>query len=279
MKGKTLVFKAKDHLVSKKEFSIYWDEERGLAQTDVSSNLPLESYYNSKEYDSHKIYHKTLIDRVYRVFQHIMLFRKWKLIRLYYSSGIILDIGAGTGTFAKFMKKKGFQIEVVEPYNEAVKHTIKNITHYKSISNVPKERKYSLITLWHVLEHLPNLNSVFKSLNTLLETSGKLIIAVPNWESNDARHYASDWAALDVPRHLWHFTPHGLKKLAKIHGFECISQKPLWLDAFYISYLSERAKGTNLSILIGFIKGVYFTLKSVYNKKFSSLIFVFKKSF
>lgn len=277
MKEKTFVFKAKDHLVSKEEFSIYWDGLTEIAHTDFSSSKPIDAYYNSKEYASHKADANSLLDQLYNTVQYLMLFLKWKIIRPYHQSGSLLDIGAGTGTFAKFLKRKGFDVEIVEPNSTAIQPYENLLTHYKSIGNVPKTNTFTLITLWHVLEHLPELDSVFTSFAAHLKPLGTLIIAVPNWNSNDAQHYGANWAALDVPRHLWHFTPNGLKKLARYHGFECVAQHPLWFDAFYISYLSERAKGNKPALLLGVCKGFYFTLKAVFNKRYSSLIFVFKK--
>ena len=66
---------------------------------------------------------------------------------------------------------------------------------------------FDVITLWHVMEHLEPLNETWETLHSLLTEKGVLIVAVPNCSSFDAKKYGAYWAAYDVPRHLWHFTP------------------------------------------------------------------------
>ena len=271
------LFKAKDELVSKEEFNIYWSKDNDYAVTQLPKSTILENYYKSEKYSSHKILKNSPLDFIYALVQKLMLYYKKSFIvkrQDYY----VLDYGSGVGVFANFLKKRGFSIKTVEPNKGARNECLKKeLECYKSIDYLPKERFYSAITLWHVLEHIPDLNRVLVKLYSKLQQEGDLIIAVPNLNSYDAKHYKSDWAALDVPRHLWHFTDSGIIKLVEKSGFIHISNHPLWFDAFYISYKSEAQKRSSFPFLKGLIVGFWSNLKAINNGQYSSKIYVFKK--
>ena len=138
--------------------------------------------------------------------------------------------------------------------------------------------RFQAITLWHVLEHLPNLQGQISSLVQLLDDDGLLVIAVPNFKSWDARHYKSYWAAYDVPRHLWHFSKTAISKLFAPHGMEVVKIKPMWFDAFYVSLLSEKYKGNKFYWPFAFFVGLWSNVKAVFTKEHSSLIYILKKA-
>ena len=140
-----------------------------------------------------------------------------------------------------------------------------------------KGKLFDVITMWHVLEHLMAPEKTLQELRALMETDALLIIAVPNFNSHDARYYGSEWAALDVPRHLWHFTHKGLIDLVEPLGFVVIAQKPLWFDVFYISYLSEKNRRKKLPFLRGLLVGTICTFRALIDGEHSSNIYVFKK--
>jgi len=133
--------------------------------------------------------------------------------------------------------------------------------------------------MWHVLEHVhalkPYLNQCLKSL----KQNGRLIIAVPNYTSFDAKYYKKYWAAYDLPRHLYHFSPTSMATLLSEIGFEIVTIKPMWYDSFYVSLLSEKYKksgklGLMLAIIIGGISN-FITLFDA--SKASSIIYEIKK--
>ena len=274
------LFNAKDHLVSGKTFPVYWDEQHQLAYTDLEMMDPSVNYYESTEYASHKKQRKGVVDFFYGSAQKVMFYLKWKLLNVRSNSQeTVLDVGAGVGEFASYLKAKGIDVTGVE--NNAKAGAIcleRGLKVYKQISEIPQTKDFKAITLWHVLEHLPDPVGVASRLHSLLQNDGLLVIAVPNFRSHDAKYYKADWAALDVPRHLWHFTPQALVGLLEKAGYVLVKTAPMWFDAIYVAYLSEKQKGRKLPLLKGGIKGCYFNVKALFSGQYSSKIYSFKKA-
>ena len=134
-----------------------------------------------------------------------------------------------------------------------------------------------MITLWHVLEHLPNLEDHISVFKKLLKPNGTLIIAVPNYKSFDAKHYKQFWAAYDVPRHLWHFSQSSVSNLVSKDSFQVEKVKPMWFDSFYVSLLSEKYKTGKSNLISGFKTGLMSNIKAKSSGEFSSKIYVLKK--
>ena len=189
----------------------------------------------------------------------------------------LLDMGCGTGSFLSFMKKKGYQVFGIENNTNARRVCDENdIKVYPNEAELSKNR-FDIITLWHVLEHLAAPEQRIAAYHNLLKSQGILVIAAPNFDSHDRMHYHKDWAALDVPRHLWHFTPKGMISMVEEIGFKLIKKSPLRLDVFYICYLSEKHRKKIFPLIRGLIKGSFFSFRSFFSAKHSSLVFVFKK--
>ena len=272
-------FRAKDHLVSGEYFDITWNKSRTIAKTNIENIKDVSLYYNSSNYDSFKNTAKGGLDIIYFLIQKIMFRYKLFLLRIYLKGNRILDYGAGSGKFAAYLSKKKFNTSVVEPYNKEIKNqSLLNINVFEKIADISKSDYYDGITLWHVLEHLPNPEHVISKIHNLLEKNGVLIIAVPNINSLDARYYNSHWAALDVPRHIWHYTIKGIISLVESKGFKLEKKYPLFFDAFYVSYISETHKNSRFSMIRGFFFALLSNFSALFNKEFSSMIFVFKKT-
>ena len=277
MEQNTFLFKAKDHLVSQKEFNIYWDEQRCYANTEVAKGINLEAFYKADSYSSHKTEKNTFLDYIYSFVQKLMLSYKAGFVKKQVNNSV-LDYGAGVGVYANFLKEKGYAVSTVEPSETARKACVyKGLVSYKAIDQIPNGARFSSISLWHVLEHLPDPNTILLQLNTRLDPKGRLIIAVPNLKSYDAKYYKHQWAALDVPRHLWHFTSIGLIKMVEENNFMFQSQHPLWFDSFYISYMSEAQKGASFPFVRGVVIGFLSNIKALFNGEYSSKIYVFEK--
>jgi SAM-dependent methyltransferase len=211
-----------------------------------------------------------------------MLKRKHKLVvkNSGHSSGFLLDIGAGTGYFLQIMCGKGWKITGTEKSDSARKFSEEKwgipLLPEDGLWSLP-ERSFDVITLWHVMEHLHDLDKYWKKLSGLIRPAGCLIIALPNPESADAGHYGEQWAGWDVPRHLWHFSPQNILQIAEKYGFILHNTFRMPFDAFYVSILSEKYRKSAFPVLKGLWVGTLSWLASLFNKhKSSSLIYVFK---
>lgn len=280
----THFLECKDYLASKETFEIDKCQSCGFAFTQ---NFPSEKvigrYYEAPEYVSHSDTQKGIINRLYHIARKVALKSKAKIVKKYTTkkSGLLLDIGSGTGYFLNKMREKKWVVTGIEKSEDArlfAKQKF-NIDCQDSeyLYNISPKTK-DVISMWHVLEHLEHLNTVMEHLRKILKDDGTLVIALPNKSSFDAEFYKEHWAAYDVPRHLWHFSPNDFKYLIERHQFELIDTKPMHFDTFYISMLSEKNKGTALGSLVGLVRGGIFFLKSLNNKKrSSSLTYILKK--
>lgn len=278
--AKKIYLTVKDFTVSGETFGLYRDEKMDMLITFPKPNeKDLHKYYESEKYISHTDGRNSLFEMLYQFIKKFALKRKIELINeLHPNKGQLLDIGAGTGDFLTYAKRSGWDTTGIEPSEKA--RTIagkKGITFIDS-SNSIEEHSFDVITMWHVLEHVPNLEIQIKELKRLLKPNGTIIIAVPNFRSFDAKYYRRFWAGFDVPRHLWHFSKKAIKQLFLQEKMKVEKILPMKFDAFYVSLLSERYK----SGYMNFFKAFYIGLKSNYKARkrfqYSSLIYVIKNA-
>jgi 2-polyprenyl-3-methyl-5-hydroxy-6-metoxy-1,4-benzoquinol methylase len=211
---------------------------------------------------------------------------RWKIdiTRRYQSSNTqiaLLDFGCGTGSFLHRCAREGWKIAGVEPSNQA--RTIANTNLSNAVVNSVDQidGKFDVITLWHVLEHIPDLSETFQTLKGKLAERGTLIIAVPNFESYDAKYYRHHWAGYDVPRHLWHFNQNVMQTFVSKNGCKIVETIPMKLDAYYVSMLSETyilGKRNASTFLRGFITGLKSNISARKNSEYSSLIYIIKRN-
>ncbi|MEC7265539.1 MAG: class I SAM-dependent methyltransferase [Bacteroidota bacterium] len=272
-----LFIKTKDFSVSGETFELFKDDNLDMLVTRPQPEN-LSTYYESEDYISHTDSKKSFLDRLYQSVKRVNLKNKVQLIENQLNkTKSLLDIGAGTGDFLLFAKTKGFLVVGVEPSPKARQlSTEKGIPLLERLDEVAGQ-KFDAITLWHVLEHLPNLDQQITNMVSLLNDDGVLVIAVPNFKSYDAKHYGSHWAAFDVPRHLWHFSKTSITKLFDPHGLEVIAIKPMWFDSFYVSLLSEKYKGNKIYWLSAFFIGLVSNISAIFTKEHSSLIYILKR--
>ncbi len=274
----------KDYTVSREVYQLKKNLEFDMLVTQpVPKNLG--DYYKSEDYISHTDSNKSLFDKVYQSVKNITLKRKLKLINkcLLRQNSFsrpeknILDIGAGTGDFLKVCKNNSWNVFGTEPDLGA-----RNIASEKGIVLQEdltkfKNQTFEIITLWHVLEHVKNLQEYISSLNQLLSDNGTLIIAVPNYKSYDANYYKEFWAAFDVPRHLWHFSQTSISKLFTKVDMKVEKTLPMKFDGYYVSLLSEKYKSGKMKPFTAFYNGFISNLKAKSTKEYSSLIYILKK--
>ncbi|MGA8853807.1 MAG: class I SAM-dependent methyltransferase [Christiangramia sp.] len=265
----------KDHLVSGEDFKIS-EYETGILKTHPFPKN-LSKYYESEDYISHSDSKKSFQDKIYHSVKSHMLSKKAKWIRNFVKHGRILDYGAGTGEFLNKMRTLLFNVEGVEP-NETARELaiLKGLDLKPELSDV-LIKQFDVISLWHVLEHIPDFENKISEFKPILAEEGILIIAVPNYKSYDANYYKQDWAAWDVPRHLWHFSRIGLKQKIEKHGFELVKEKPLKFDSFYVSLLSEKNKPGSTNLINAFYRGFLSNIKAKHSGEYSSIAYFFKK--
>lgn len=201
------------------------------------------------------------------------------MVASYCNRNKLLDIGCGTGAFLNHTKSKGLDVLGVEPDDGARAFAIEKYglsVYDESMLNNLEPASFGAITLWHVLEHVPNLEERLAQLKRLLHPNGRIFVAVPNPNSFDAKHYRAHWAAYDVPRHLWHFTPQSMRKLLEKNNLLLHDVLPMKLDAFYISLLSEKYKHGRTRYLFAFWNGLKSNLKAG-KQGWSSQIYVIGK--
>lgn len=278
------IFKAVDFTVSKKEFEILECAQCRLRFTqDVPDADSISSYYKSEDYISHTNSSKGLINKLYQIVRSITLKQKqYNIERITgLKTGHLLDVGSGTGMFVKQMKDHGWQVTGLEP-DEAARNLAynKNKVQLFDMDLMDKLNKESFdaISLWHVLEHVHELDLLITRLKVLLKPSGTIFIALPNYTSMDAAYYKNNWAAYDVPRHLYHFSPASIQELMKRNDLKVIKHQPMWFDSFYISLLSSKYKTGAINIFSGFFNGLKSNFYAWRNpQKCSSVIYLVKK--
>lgn len=273
----TLFLKTKDFSVSKATFELHYDPDWDMLITHPQPKA-LAPYYESEHYRSHTDAILSFTDQLYQRAKRFALRRKIKTIqKLGYKKGALLDIGAGTGDFLVAAQTHGFAVTGVEPNAKARANAAKkDIALYREVSEVSRTT-FNVITLWHVLEHLPNLQEQVEQITALLHEDGLLVVAVPNYRSYDAQYYGPYWAGYDVPRHLWHFSKNAIGKLFGQYNMEVVSVRPMLLDAFYVSLLSEQYRDSTGALPRAFWMGLCSNMRACFTKEYSSLLYGLKK--
>ena len=266
LKKDRIVLRTKDYVASNEYFSLFLDNKTNIVWTDVAEDHNHSKYYENENYLPHNK-KKGLLSFFYKLSQNIMFFYKLKVLqKILQPSSIVLDYGSGDGHFAEFLKKQKINIQVYDP-----------------IVNKPKssqvaENQYDMIMMWHVLEHIPDINETIIALEKKLKHNGALVVAVPNRDSLDSKVYREHLAAWDVPRHLYHFNHNSLKNLMKEKGFNLISKHPLWLDSYYVSYLSSKYKKSFFPWINALAIGSLSNILALFTSKYSSSFYIFRRA-
>ncbi len=269
--------KVRDYSVSKEIFELHHNPEYDLLITFPKPSLEkLPSYYESEDYISHTDGKRSLFEKAYHFIKGISLKNKLKLINAQSPKGKLLDIGAGTGDFLVVAKKDGWEITGIEPNTKAKGIAIpKGVSFAESLAQL-ESKSFEVITMWHVLEHVPNLEEYLNELKRLIKPSGVIVIAVPNFKSFDANYYGKYWAAFDVPRHIWHFSKTAIEKLFSEKGMKLTEVLPMKFDSFYVSLLSEKYKSGKMKFVRAFLVGLQSNLNGNKTKEYSSHIYIIK---
>ena len=270
--------KVRDYLVSLEQFNLVKCSNCSFIFTNPRPSLEeISGFYQSEDYISHSDKKNSLMDQLYFLARNLMFHQKLKWLKKYaQKSEPLLDFGCGTGSFIQFLSKRNWDAWGVEPGDSARQIAIQSNPNrvFKSMDHMSVQ-SFGTITLWHVLEHLHRLNHDLDKIQRALKPDGRLLIAVPNCNSLDASYYDRHWAGYDVPRHLFHFTPETINKLASDHGMQVVKIFPLILDAYYISLLSEKhRKGFLLNAIYQGFRSNFYARNHGMN--YSSLVYLLK---
>jgi 2-polyprenyl-3-methyl-5-hydroxy-6-metoxy-1,4-benzoquinol methylase len=273
----------KDYTVSRQNFNIVCCKACGFKFTNPRpSDSEIGNYYKSDDYVSHSDTKKGLINQLYHRVRRYTLKKKLELINSYVSRGTILDYGCGTGMFLNTCKDAGWNTFGFEPDPDARQIAGKNggriVDSKVQLKELIGDNKFDIISLWHVMEHVTDVDQTLRFFKDNLADKGTLIIAVPNHVSFDGKLYKEFWAGYDVPRHLYHFELSTMQKLLGNYGFKLHNTKPMKFDSYYVSMLSEKYKTGSVNYLSAFINGFRSNLKARSASDYSSVIYIFKKA-
>jgi SAM-dependent methyltransferase len=270
----------RDYTLTGQSFTIKQCEKCELGITDPRpEENQLGAYYESPDYISHTHKASSIFDLLYSGARSIALQSKWNLIKKFHRPRIALDYGAGTGRFVQYLRAKDVEAYGVEPSTKARTAAI-SINGANVVTEALQDFPLTadIITLWHVLEHVPDPVQTLLNLKSKLGQDGVIFIAVPNLNSWESTRYKTYWAAFDTPRHLWHFNQKSMQLLLKKVGLNLIAVSPMKLDAYYISLLSEKYKNSNRHSLTGIKNAILNGIKSNSSAKktgeYSSLIYI-----
>jgi len=275
----------RDHFLSGESYSLFKCSScRFVFTQDYPGQEEMGKYYESDDYLSHNDNSGGFSDRIYQFVRNIMLLRKRAIIKniTALKTGTILDIGSGSGYFAAAMKNAGWRVKGIElnekARNLSVNKFVLDVIDPKDIATL-KSASFDCITLWHVLEHLHEPYRYYAEIMRLLKPGGICVTALPNCNSYDAQYYMEYWAAYDVPRHLWHFTPSSFSIFAEKTGFRTEKTMSLPIDVFYISFISEKYRGSSLPFIQGMIRAKFYAIRAFLKKdKSSSVIYILRKT-
>lgn len=270
----------KDLFLSNEEFQLIKCDHCGLVFT-VPRPSPEEigKYYVSDNYYSHQQNKNGFIPRIYETVKSLNIKKKVAYAIGNLQKGRLLDIGCGVGDFLCCVKGFGWDVTGIEPSLHAkaiAKERLGFMPLDPSESALLTDQSFDVITMWHVLEHVDDLKSQTSELKRLLKPGGRLIIALPNFQSFDCQYYKENWAAWDVPRHLNHFSPEVIQSIFSSIGFKILDIQKLRWDAFYISFLSERYLGHSAPLLRGAWLGLKSNFRASRTGMYSSLVYRFQ---
>lgn len=273
----------KDYFLSNQDFDLLKCKKCGVLLTNpFPDEAESSTYYESENYLSHQKNSFSVFSWLYQFIKRINIRHKYNYATKGLVNGRVLDIGCGIGDFLSYCESRKWTVAGIEPNMQAraiAQEKIGQVVYNPMDTNTLEDGSFQLITMWHVLEHVQQLAKQLADIDRLLSKNGKVVIALPNYESYDAKHYQSYWAAYDVPRHLYHFNRSAIITLFSNFSFKLVDESPMIWDAYYVSILSEKYMKNHG--IIGAIKASLYAsisnFKAVFSSNSSSVIYTFVK--
>ncbi len=272
---------SRDYFLTAEPFDLIKCTHCGLIFTDpFPDENKLSDYYKSENYFSHPHKRMNLMGKMYDWVKRQNIRSKYKLIHQFKSKGRLLDIGCGSGDFIHYGKYIGWDVSGVEPDEPARKFAAEKTQ--KPIlppgqTDIWKADTFDVITLWHVLEHVYDLDKQLREISRLAKQDALIVVALPNHRSHDAKRYGEYWAAWDLPRHLYHFDQDSIRFLFEKHGYSLVQTFPMKWDAYYVALLSEKYKFKKQNYVRAFWEAFLSNRKAGRSKQYSSLIYCFER--
>jgi SAM-dependent methyltransferase len=163
--------------------------------------------------------------RIINASRHLKFVQRFKNAR-----GRLLDVGCSAGFFLSVARKGGWEIVGVEPSHWAAKiarteYGIGNVHEGFLEQQKFEDASFDVVTLWDVLEHLPDPALALATIARVLKPDGALFLNVPNIDSLSARTLGPRWV-LFLREHLWYFSPRTIRLFLEAKGFSVVATKP-----------------------------------------------------
>jgi 2-polyprenyl-3-methyl-5-hydroxy-6-metoxy-1,4-benzoquinol methylase len=185
--------------------------------------------------------------------------KKRKIKKFHRKKGTLLDVGCGRGLFLDIMKRDGWRVTGVEFNEETASYA--RIRYGIDVITAPAltglhDESYDVITLYHVLEHMQDPAAVLRTCGRLLKKHGLLVIAAPNISSLQAALGKSNWFHLDIPYHLHHFTPGGLRRLLLENSLKIVKVRQFDFEQNIFGWMQTllNASGIRNNLLYNLLK-------------------------
>ena len=153
----------------------------------------------------------------------------------------LLDVGCGSGAFARMMSERGYSAVGVEPFSLGRPVDEPNLKLIRAeFADVKNELgKFDVVTMWHVLEHIPSPKVLLAGVLDVLSPDGVLVVSVPNFDSWQSRFFKGGWFHLDPPRHITHFDRHTLHALFADLDLEIQSERTFHVEYGPVGWLQS----------------------------------------
>lgn len=164
----------------------------------------------------------------------------------------ILDVGCAAGFFLRVMREHGHEVYGVEPSAAIAQHARRHLgeaaVHVGTLDDLPHDQpafapgSFDLVTMWDVVEHVPDPQALLRRARTLLRPDGALVIETQNVSSGFAKLLGRRWHHYKHAEHLYHFDPRTVRRLLEDSGFTVEHNTPAYGGKYVsLSFIAERA--------------------------------------